>query len=489
MAENAFKPFFSNLRQGLNRIEDSVRILKQSSEKGFQVDDEEGRLEIIQEDKKVVKNIEEQVNSTYSKVLQLRSVIFNDSFDLDQIEHKLQDLAANLNTFTDKHNLEKYGYKPWVNPRPPKIVVPENKPLPEPQGNTLDENGNVNGHANGEITFSGSKKTILKTPEAIRSATTPKTPVRFREIEAQDIHERSCSDPSEESPEVDQQAAKTGKPSTPLPEAAPIPKPRKLLSNVRVDPLPEPQVPKPASIFAKRYTILPPCISNYVREKPVFQPPAPAMSTVPKSIPQTIPATSVMEAESGAAAGSSNSETFVAEPQPEAAAKAYDFSADTTTRFNVPMTSMHEESSMGSFMNNNNFEISCTPTRTVGGDLSLNNEQETIEFTPGLTTRRPIQRAVKRVREPQPELPAPTQAVEQITRSLKNVYMGVAETPTQPIPSMKLVQSIKAVKSVSKKFTNGLGSKVVPGTPQMPDSSEIEETLHRYMLRNKSSKK
>jgi hypothetical protein len=318
------------------------------------------------------------------------------------------------------------------------------------------------------------------------------------EIQAHDIHERSVSeDTIEESPQKTvEKLAKPVKPSTPNPQCAPTPKPRNLLSNVHVAPLPEvePEPPKTVNPFNKRYTIMPPCLSTYVRDRPVFQVPIPVLPSVVNRLEETVqhvPESTILKAIDDARSASTiNSETFTTESNPEAV-KAYDFSADTTTRFNYPMTSMvNDESSMGSFMGNNNNNLETTPTRAIGADSTLNNDQETIEFTPGLTTRRP--KPIKRVKQPsaEPQVPPATQAVEQITRSLKGVYLGVIpETPTQPIPSAGLIKSIQRVKSVTKNFTNGTGRRIVPGTPQMPDTSAVDEKLYQYNLRNRSVKK
>lgn len=137
------------------------------------------------------------------------------------------------------------------------------------------------------------------------------------------------------------------------------------------------------------------------------------------------------------------------------------FANETTTRFNIPIL-------MQSY---NHFEPG-TPQQMASD--SIVNEHETIEFTPGLTTRRPV--AVRRCKDPIEE----KKMMTTVTNSFKNLsFVG---TPTQPIPSRKLIESVKAVKSHGK--MKQVGDNLVPATPQMPVSN-ISPEAFKYFLRSK----
>lgn len=139
------------------------------------------------------------------------------------------------------------------------------------------------------------------------------------------------------------------------------------------------------------------------------------------------------------------------------------FANETTTRFNLPnlMQSYNLPSAPG------------TPLHMTSD--SIVHEHETIEFTPGLTTRRPV--AVRRCKEP---AAAAEKKVTAVTNSFKNLsFVG---TPTQPIPSRKLMESVKAVKSHGK--MKQVGDKLVVATPQQPVSN-IDPNLCKYLLRNR----
>ena len=139
------------------------------------------------------------------------------------------------------------------------------------------------------------------------------------------------------------------------------------------------------------------------------------------------------------------------------------FASDATTRFNLPI-----------LMQSYNLQPDGTPPPNASE--STLNEQETIEFTPGLTTRRPV--AVKRCKEPTRVMP--NRKVNDVANSFKNLsFVG---TPTQPVPSRNLLASVKAVKSHGK--MKQVGDRLVPATPQMPVSN-IDQDLFKYYLRSK----
>lgn len=461
MAGRPGKSFFDQLREGITRVEENVKALKQSSEHGFRIEDPEEQLKLLMEDKKIVQNLEKHIHSTYGLVMELRSIMYNESFDLDRIEHKLQDLSSHLNDFVKKHDLTKFGYKPWINPRsyvkiPAVEVVPEEVDLPKQNGIAVDINANIQSEVDGCVASkdlpTASQKTILKTPEVKSNGIKKKTP--------KSVGFKTTNEP--------EQAIVVEENIKPSQVTAPVPTPRpRVKSPVKVKE-PEPEA-KPAVIPAKRYTILPPfLLSSHVREKPVFQHPAPPAFSM---MPSTYVPTSTW-----------NPVETEKVPIPEETFAVEHPVATGTSSF---MTSMNEDTSSLSFMGFNNnvyksFNHTTTPVREVESTL---NEQVTVEFTPGLTTKRQ-QKAAKRCKEKEKDGPLPpvSESVDQITRSLKEVSLCPPDTPVQPIPTVGLIQSIKAVKSHSKNF----GSTAVPGTPQMPDSSEFDQQLHKYMLRSRT---
>lgn len=101
-----------------------------------------------------------------------------------------------------------------------------------------------------------------------------------------------------------------------------------------------------------------------------------------------------------------------------------------------------------------NEDVQVTPTNNDFSHLS--QDQETVEFTPGLTTQRP--KAVKRVKEV----------------SHRKI------TPEEPISSLDEQKASQLLKSIKKKGVNG--------TPQMPDIKELQLRLARSRTTNRRRK-
>jgi regulator of replication initiation timing len=423
--------FFDHLQQGLADIDAKVIRLKEVANGNFMdhatgEDDDDGFQK--------VRSFESDIKCMHREVSGLKSHVFNLDNELDIIEHKLQDLSSHLNQFVVKNELTKYGYIPWSNPRP--VEQPD---APDSQTEKSKQNG---------------KFRLDDSPPPQRQITadavTTNGSCAAAPVVQQNGHQTNGTSVPNGTP------ATNGTRSTMksiIKSVNPAPKSVTIREEdddrKRKDPrlrvkLDANLCPTPRSAFApvaaKRFTILPPR---------AFAPDDEDEDDDVVTLPHKMDVTHVVH-------DSSHNNPFA---------------SDATTRFNLP--SLMQSYNMPSF-----------PGTPVANEQSTMNEQETIEFTPGLTTRRPV--AVKRCKEPAAATATaagtilPDRRTNDLANSLKNLsFVG---TPTQPIPSRKLIASVKAVKSQGK--MKQVGDRLVNMTPQMPGSN-IDPNVLKYFLRSK----
>lgn len=170
------------------------------------------------------------------------------------------------------------------------------------------------------------------------------------------------------------------------------------------------------------------------------------------------------------------------------------FNGECTTVFLPSMaTARYELPSNDYRLKSNLFDTADTPPK----DNTYSQDQITVEFTPGLTTRRPANVRRVKPREPMamPSLQESEQkaaaierqesangfdAISETTRSLKEINIEnyekhVAVTPRQPFVAKKSADSAKLIRSIRKEFGD---------TPQMPQPS-VDLHLHQRFLARK----
>jgi hypothetical protein len=334
-----------------------------------------------------------------------------------------------LERFVETSNIKKFGYKPWVNPD----AVPE--PIPPSEGEEEEES-----------------------PEEDTVTTTVPVPVP---VPVQVSREKEF-------------------------KAPPIPRQQPKQPVPRRDPVHEPLPPEPS-------------VKEEVRPKAQF----------PKNLRNTFKVSPEKRTELNVNGGHKIVEKSKANPNPilGRTPQPYDFgltrrhtlvpkalyeatanhlSETTTSNFShhLPQqnTSSHHEVSLekGLFGTDSatcrfNFgtmslnykvpENNVTPPNVYPGkSLYPDQEEETVEFTPGLTTKRPVG-AIQRLK--------PKTGTNIVDKPFKEINIDfdrhLPKTPKQPIPSNSL-KSAQLLKPVSNS-----------GTPQMPTLS-IDEHLHKRFL-------
>ncbi|KAI1307993.1 hypothetical protein HDE_00620 [Halotydeus destructor] len=140
------------------------------------------------------------------------------------------------------------------------------------------------------------------------------------------------------------------------------------------------------------------------------------------------------------------------------------FASESTTMFNIPSIAMAK------------YDVPTTPNMSE----MYSQDQITVEFTPGLTTKRPT--GLRRARSKPSvgeEVSLPKEMPER-TRSLREINLDYEKhlpaTPKQPIVSKSVMESAKLIKSVKKSQ--------LTDTPQMPSLS-IDHNLHRRIIPNR----